>query len=52
MGAQLARIEIKIVLEELTPGFPRMGLMPEQTIEWIRTISFRGPTHLLASLGE
>lgn len=46
IGAPLARLQLRIILEELTRRFPRMTLVEDQKIDWIRTISFRGPEHL------
>ena len=47
IGAPLARLQLRIILEEITQRFPGMTLVDNQTIDWIRTISFRGPEHLL-----
>ncbi len=47
LGAPLARLELRIVLEELTARFPRMSLVSDQRIAFTRTISFRGPDRLL-----
>lgn len=49
-GAPLARLELRIVLEELTQAFPRMALVPDQEIGFTRTLSFRGPDQLLVRL--
>jgi len=50
VGAPLARLELKIILEEVTKRFPKMRLMEDQSIDMIRTIAFRGPSQLLADL--
>lgn len=52
IGAPLARLELKILVEELTRSFPAMRLLPDQKIDWIETISFRGPKSLWVDLGE
>lgn len=52
MGASLARLEMKVMLEELTAAFPRMELVENQQFEWERTISFRGPRQLLVRLND
>ena len=46
VGAPLARLEMAILLEELTQNMPNMRLIPEQPIEYSRNISFRGPQAL------
>ena len=51
-GAPLARLELRILLEELTTAFPNMELVGEQEIDFTRTLSFRGPLRLLVRLGE
>lgn len=50
LGAALARLELRILLEEFTARFPNMALAPDQQIEWTRTISFRGPNRLMVRL--
>ena len=47
VGAPLARLEMSILLETLTRRLPTLRLVPNQTIEYVRNISFRGPTSLL-----
>lgn len=42
MGAPLARLEMRIVLEELTRRLPRMRLVADQDWEYIPTLTFRG----------
>ncbi|MEM8786346.1 MAG: cytochrome P450, partial [Pseudomonadota bacterium] len=46
IGAPLARLQLKIILETLTKRFPNMTLSDDRALEWIRTIAFRGPTSL------
>jgi cytochrome P450 len=46
VGAPLARLELKIILEETTKQFPQMRLMEDQVFDVIRTIAFRGPREL------
>ncbi|MFD7136263.1 cytochrome P450/oxidoreductase [Streptomyces sp. NPDC059894] len=46
MGKNLARMELQIILEELTRRVPHVRLSP-QTFTYVRNTSFRGPEHLL-----
>ncbi|MBL6431270.1 MAG: cytochrome P450 [Alphaproteobacteria bacterium] len=48
--APLARLELKVLLEELSARFPDMALVPGQEIDWTKTISFRGPSQLRVRL--
>lgn len=50
LGAPLARLELKVVLEELTAAFPDMTLVPDQDPGWQKTILVRGPGQLLVDL--
>ncbi len=50
LGGPLARIELKILLEELVTTFPDMKLVESQDLTWTRTISFRGPEKLFVRL--
>ncbi len=50
LGAPLARIELRIILEELTRCFPNMTLADGEPLDYIRTIAFRGPEHLWVDL--
>jgi cytochrome P450 len=48
LGAPLARLEARVVLEEFTARFPRLRLTAGQTLRFSQNISFRGPLSLLA----
>ncbi|NOX51943.1 MAG: cytochrome P450 [Gammaproteobacteria bacterium] len=50
VGAPLARLEMEVLLEEMTSRFPNMSLVEDQEIDIIRTIAFRGPKRLLVRL--
>lgn len=52
LGAPLARLELRILLEELTRAFPRMEFIPDQDISWTETLSFRGPSALRVRLNR
>ena len=45
MGKNMARMEIQILLEELTSRLPHMDLA-EQDFSYVPNTSFRGPEHL------
>jgi cytochrome P450 len=47
IGAALGRLEIRIALERLAQRLPGLRLTPNQPIDYVPTISFRGPKHLL-----
>jgi cytochrome P450 len=47
MGAPLARLEMKIILEELTRRLPHMTLTPGQSWDYIPTLTFRRVQKLL-----
>lgn len=47
LGAPLARLEMKILLEELTRRLPHMELVKDQEFTYLPNTSFRGPDHLL-----
>ena len=49
LGAPLARLEMRIVLELLTERTPDMELVPGQTIEYSPNALFRGPKALLVA---
>ena len=46
LGAALGRLEARIALEGLTRRFPRLRLLPGQTLSFHPNISFRGPEAL------
>lgn len=46
MGAPLARLEMKVIFEELTRRLPSMRLVPGQTFHYIPTLTFRGVQQL------
>ena len=46
MGKNLARMEMRIFLEELTRRLPHMELTPGQSFTFLPNTSFRGPDHL------
>lgn len=50
VGGPLARIELKLIVEELTRAFPEMRLTAGQRFEWYDTLSFRGPKRILVEL--
>jgi cytochrome P450 len=47
LGAPLARLEAKVVLEELTARLPAMVLVEEQPFDFNANATFRGPAHVL-----
>ena len=46
LGAPLARLELKMLLEELTRRLPHMRLVEGQTYEYSPNIAHRGPEHV------
>ena len=46
LGAPLARLEVRVVLEELTAALPSLRLVPDQTLEFPPIVAFRGPKAL------
>ena len=50
LGAPLARLEMKIVLEEFTKRFPKAHLVPNQSLTHFHTFVFRAPEALLVDL--
>lgn len=50
MGAPIARMQIRMMVEELTSTFPNMKLIPDEAIEIVGVLTFRGPTRLPARL--
>jgi cytochrome P450 len=47
IGANLSRLELKVVLEELTVRYPSLRLVDDQTVTYHPNMSFRGPERLL-----
>ena len=47
IGAPLARMEIKVILEELSRRLPHISLVPGQAWSYSANTSFRGPQRLL-----
>ena len=48
LGAPLARLEVRLVLEELSTRLPSLRLVPGQTLHYLPNVSFRGPRSLYA----
>ncbi len=48
LGAPLARLELKVILEELTRRLPALRLLPDQKWAFPPNTSFRGPSELWA----
>jgi cytochrome P450 len=48
LGAPLARLEARVVLEEISARYPSMRLVQGQTLQFLPNTSFRGPLALLA----
>lgn len=46
LGKNLARMELQIILEELTSRLPHLELVPNQEFTYLSNTSFRGPEHL------
>jgi cytochrome P450/ferredoxin-NADP reductase len=46
MGKNIARMEMRVILEELTRRLPHMELAPDQNFTYLPNTSFRGPEHL------
>lgn len=46
LGSPLARLEIRVALEEMTRRFPSMRLAPNQKIEYLPNMMSRGPLHV------
>jgi cytochrome P450 len=47
LGAPLARLEARVVLEELSARLPSLRLVPGQTLRFQPNTTFRGPLALL-----
>ena len=52
VGAPLARLEMGILFEEISQLLPSLRLMPDQSLEFTRNISFRGPLKLEVAWDE
>ena len=52
IGQDIAREELRIILEKLTTAFPHMTLANDRPLEYIKTITFRGPSSLMVHLNE
>jgi cytochrome P450 len=50
LGAPLARLEMKIVIEEFTQRFPKARLVPDQIVKHFHTFVFRAPEALQVDL--
>ena len=46
LGKNLARLELQVILQELTTRLPHMRLDDEQEFSFVANTSFRGPEHL------
>ncbi|MGV8965106.1 MAG: hypothetical protein ACOH2F_02400 [Cellulomonas sp.] len=46
----MAKLQIKVVLEQITWRFPHLALLPGQRIEFGSNLSFRSPAHVLVEL--
>lgn len=49
LGEALARLELRIVLEELSRRLPHMNLVPGQPWEYSPNVCHRGPEHVLVT---
>lgn len=47
LGAPLARLEARVVLEELSARLPSLRVVPGQTLHYLPNVAFRGPLSLL-----
>jgi cytochrome P450 len=47
LGARLARMEMRVFLEQITKRLPHMELVPGQTFAYSPNTSHRGPEHVL-----
>lgn len=52
VGAPLARLEMEVLLEEMTRHMPSLRLLPNQQVGYTRNISFRGPVSLRLAWDE
>lgn len=46
LGAPLARLEARVVFEELTTAVPELEIAPDQHFEFLPIVGFRGPSRL------
>lgn len=46
MGAPIARMQMRMMVEELTAAFPNMQLIEDDPVEIVGVLTFRGPTRL------
>ncbi len=51
-GAPLARLEARVVFEELTRLRPGLRLVPDQQPEYMPILAFRGPKQLWVETSE
>ena len=51
IGANLSRLELRVVLEEMTARYPALRLVEDQTVTYHPNMSFRGPERLLVEPG-
>ena len=51
IGSALGKLEARLALEALTKRFPRLRLVPGQTLTFHPNISFRGPQSVWAEVG-
>lgn len=47
LGAPVARLEMRVIIEELTRRLPHLQIKPGQTFTYSPNTSFRGPEHVL-----
>jgi cytochrome P450 len=52
LGAQLAKLELTILLHELSAVFPNLALIPGQEVAWPVNMGFRGPKSVWVQLNE
>ena len=52
LGAQLAKLELTILLEEILNAYPSMSLIQDQIIDWPYNMGFRGPRSVWVNLNE
>ncbi|WP_437934411.1 cytochrome P450 [Sorangium sp. So ce341] len=50
LGAPLARMELRVFLEEVTRRLPHLELTPGQDFRYVANTSFRGPEHVWVQL--